>query len=291
MFYYINAPGIGSDEGCHWGDESKPIGNWSPYVAGANTDADGSTFVKVGLNPVWQSSSLYSTKPEFGLEIECPNDDCEGIPCKVDGSGVTSDQEAAGAGGSPFCVVTVPSGSKANIVVSFLNGSGGSYTSSAPVVSTTSATPTTSSAPTTTSTTSAAPTTSSTTSTTSTTPSSTPSSAASSTSTSTSTSSPESTTSSSPSSTAGSYSASGSPSASPTALLGIGGIFQENQTSSSFGWNSPSSTSSGPADLSTADSEPAAASETESNENAGSNHGGAAMAGLIVALVAAGYML
>ncbi|EMR71643.1 putative sun domain protein [Eutypa lata UCREL1] len=116
--YYINAPGIGSDEGCKWGDSSQPIGNWSPFVAGANTVADGSTYVKVGLNPVWQESSLSGTKPDFGLEIECPNDDCNGIPCKVDGSGVVSDNEASGAGGSPFCVVTVPKGSKANVVVS-----------------------------------------------------------------------------------------------------------------------------------------------------------------------------
>ncbi|RYP47484.1 hypothetical protein DL768_006456 [Monosporascus sp. mg162] len=104
--YYINAPGVDSSKGCIWGDSSTPIGNWSPYVAGANTVFGGTTFVKVGLNPVWEESALSSTKPNFGLEIKCPDGGCTGLPCRVDGSGVVSDNEAKGAGGSPFCVVT-----------------------------------------------------------------------------------------------------------------------------------------------------------------------------------------
>ncbi|RYP75711.1 hypothetical protein DL771_002198 [Monosporascus sp. 5C6A] len=86
--YYINAPGVDSSKGCIWGDSSTPIGNWSPYVAGANTVFGGATFVKVGLNPVWEESALSSTKPDFGLEIECPDGGCTGLPCRVDGSGV-----------------------------------------------------------------------------------------------------------------------------------------------------------------------------------------------------------
>ncbi|RYP30383.1 hypothetical protein DL767_006291 [Monosporascus sp. MG133] len=86
--YYINAPGVDSSKGCIWGDSSTPIGNWSPYVAGANTVSGGTTFVKVGLNPVWEESALSSTKPDFGLEIECPDGGCTGLPCRVDGSGV-----------------------------------------------------------------------------------------------------------------------------------------------------------------------------------------------------------
>ncbi|OTA57774.1 glycoside hydrolase family 132 protein, partial [Hypoxylon sp. EC38] len=123
--YYINAPGVDSSQGCHWGDKSKPIGNWSPYVAGANTVEGGSTFVKLGLNPVWQDSPLYNTKPNFGLKVECPDGNCNGAKCEVDGNGVVSDNKATGAGGSDFCVVTVPPGSKAHIVVYNLDGSGG----------------------------------------------------------------------------------------------------------------------------------------------------------------------
>ncbi len=275
--YYINAPGVGAAEGCVWGDSNKPIGNWAPYVAGANTVADGSTYVKVGINPVWESSSLYGTKPNFGLEIECPNNDCNGIPCKVDGNGIVSNNAASGAGGAAFCVVTVPKGSKANIVVSFLDGSGGGSTSSAPVESTT--VPTTSSAPPTTSTSSPTPTS---TSTTSSTPSSTSSSTPPSTSTSSSSTPPS--TSSSPSSSSAAYSTSSSTTSSDSFP---GGVFQENRTSSSSEGTS-STTTSGPVDISTSDAEPA---PSETNENAGSNHGGTSMAGLIVALVAASYLL
>ncbi|KAF5098310.1 hypothetical protein D0Z03_001241 [Geotrichum reessii] len=47
--YYINAPGVGATDGCVWGSKNKPIGNWSPYVAGANTDNNGNTFVKIAF--------------------------------------------------------------------------------------------------------------------------------------------------------------------------------------------------------------------------------------------------
>lgn len=97
--FYINPPGVSADEGCHWGDDSKPVGNWAPYVAGANTDKDGSTFVKLGLNPIWQDSSLFATKPSFGLKIECEGGGCNGLPCSIDGNGVTSNNKATGAGG------------------------------------------------------------------------------------------------------------------------------------------------------------------------------------------------
>ncbi|KAI2635015.1 hypothetical protein GGS21DRAFT_88604 [Xylaria nigripes] len=101
--FYINPPGVGSDEGCHWGDASRPTGNWAPYVAGANTDSSGNTFVKLGINPVWQGSALYSDKPTFGLRIECDGN-CNGLPCEINGNGVVSDEEATGAGGSDFWV-------------------------------------------------------------------------------------------------------------------------------------------------------------------------------------------
>lgn len=121
--YYLNPPGVGSD-GCRWGTDSSPIGNWAPYVAGANTVANGDTFVKIGYNPVWQSSSLGSQAPSYGLKIECPDGGCNGLPCMINpGGSVESNNGAVGAGGSAFCVVTVPKGKTAHIVA--FDGSGG----------------------------------------------------------------------------------------------------------------------------------------------------------------------
>ncbi|KAI0140108.1 hypothetical protein F4776DRAFT_577046 [Hypoxylon sp. NC0597] len=274
--YYINAPGVDSSQGCHWGDETKPIGNWSPYVAGANTVEGGSTFVKLGINPVWQDSPLYDTKPSFGLRVECPDGNCNGAKCQVDGNGVDSDNKASGAGGSDFCVVTVPPGSKANIVVYNLDGSGGdtessSSSSSKPSStqpSSTSSTPTTSSVPSTTTTS---------------TSSSSKSSSTSSSSVVTSSSVIRST-----SSSSSSPSSTQATSASATSYLG--GVFQENGTAStSFSWVGPSSTA-GPASVSTSGDE-STSSDTNKNEGAGQRQGGAAIAGLVVAFVAASYLL
>ncbi|KAF4126713.1 Beta-glucosidase (SUN family) [Geosmithia morbida] len=116
--FYINPPGVGV-EGCIWGDESQPLGNWSPYVAGANTDSDGSTFVKLGWNPIYEASSLMSTETKFGVKIECPDGGCNGLPCAIEpasGGHVDSSLSATGAGGADFCVVTVPSGGTAHII-------------------------------------------------------------------------------------------------------------------------------------------------------------------------------
>ncbi|KAI1849322.1 hypothetical protein JX265_012117 [Neoarthrinium moseri] len=266
--FYINPPGVDSDKGCHWGDESQPIGNWAPYVAGANTDSSGSTFVKLGLNPIWQGSSLFGTKPSFGMKIECPSGNCVGLPCSIDGNGVTSNLKATGAGDSDFCVVTVPKGKSANIVVYNLDGSSGSTTSAAP--------PTTSSKP--------QPTTTSTTPTTSATPttSSTP----------TSTSVPS--TSSKASSTSHeSSSSSYPPSSSSASAYSIGGIFQENGTSTSaFSWVSASSTPTSVSGSGSDSSSAGAASATESSKNESSAaQGNGAIAGLIVAFIAAACLL
>lgn len=125
--YYINPPGS-SVADCVWGVSSKPVGNWSPYVAGANTDGDGNTFVKLGWNPIWQDSALKSTLPSFGVKIECPDGGCNGLPCEIspnsDGS-VDSKESAVGAGNAAFCVVTVPKGGVANIVAYNVDGSSG----------------------------------------------------------------------------------------------------------------------------------------------------------------------
>jgi hypothetical protein len=126
--YYVNPPGV-ADEGCIWGDQSKNIGNWAPFVAGANTVTSGETFVTLGYNPVWESSALKNTKPTYGLKIECNGGGCNGLPCEINPSTnpvgtVTSPNAAVGAGGASFCVVTVPKGGSANIVVFDLGGGG-----------------------------------------------------------------------------------------------------------------------------------------------------------------------
>ncbi|WKT45670.1 SUN family [Fusarium oxysporum f. sp. vasinfectum] len=107
--FYINPPGTG-EEGCIWGTESEPIGNWSPYVAGADTQSNASC-------------------PDFGVEIQWPDGGCNGLPCRIDpakGEGnVGSSLSAKGAGGAAFCVVTVQKGSTAQIVA-FSSGKGSS---------------------------------------------------------------------------------------------------------------------------------------------------------------------
>ncbi|KAJ3499779.1 hypothetical protein NLG97_g41 [Lecanicillium saksenae] len=121
--YYINAPGSTRAD-CRWGTDTLAVGNWAAYVAGANTDANGQTFVKLGINPVWQASNLFGSKPEYGVKIECPDGDCNGLPCEIHaGGGLLSNNAATGAGGADFCVVTVPKGKTAHIVA--FDGSGG----------------------------------------------------------------------------------------------------------------------------------------------------------------------
>ncbi|KAK2071096.1 hypothetical protein P8C59_005547 [Phyllachora maydis] len=97
--YYVNAPGVKVDQGCIWGDPSNPFGNWAPYVAGANTDKNGRTFVKIGYNPIWTGCDLSKTMPSFGIKIECPDGGCNGVPCsinpKTDGIGVVNSPDAA----------------------------------------------------------------------------------------------------------------------------------------------------------------------------------------------------
>ncbi|KAK3991341.1 hypothetical protein QBC44DRAFT_323452 [Cladorrhinum sp. PSN332] len=127
--YYVNAPGISASRGCIWGVITEAIGNWSPYVAGANTMSNGDTFVKIAWNPEWLNTpDLAKDTPKYGLEIKCPGGGCNGLPCAIDPSkggvgSVVSPVSAKGVGGADFCVVTVPNGGQAEIVVFNTDGS------------------------------------------------------------------------------------------------------------------------------------------------------------------------
>ncbi|KAF3491224.1 uncharacterized protein GIQ15_00741 [Arthroderma uncinatum] len=128
--YYINPPGTDTDTACVWGTNANPWGNWSPYVSGANVDGSGQTFLKLGWNPIYlePATPFKDESPKFGVKVECEG--CNGLPCEIDpaknkvneitGSGTD------GAGGAAFCVVTVPKGTQATIVVFEAGNSGGS---------------------------------------------------------------------------------------------------------------------------------------------------------------------
>ncbi|KAJ9601923.1 hypothetical protein H2200_013593 [Cladophialophora chaetospira] len=131
--YYINPPGIGTDQACVWGSNSNPYGNWSPYVAGANTDNSGNTFIKLGWNPIYlePTTPFRNQVPTWGVKIDCPNGGCNGLPCAIDPSqnGVNemTGGSSVGAGGGAFCVVTVSPGATANFVVFNTGGDQGDH--------------------------------------------------------------------------------------------------------------------------------------------------------------------
>lgn len=117
--FYINPPGVSTTDGCIWGSKDKPHGNWTPYVAGANMDDNGQTFVKIGWNPKYIDD--FKDKPSFGIRVTCDDGDCDGLPCEIDPSktgynGVsgssTGKQENAG-----YCIVTAKNKSSAKIEV------------------------------------------------------------------------------------------------------------------------------------------------------------------------------
>lgn len=129
--YYINPPGVDTSTACVWGTSANPWGNWSPYVAGANEDASGNTYIKLGWNPIMLEAAtpFRNTMPTWGVSIECPNGGCNGLPCAIDPTQNSVNQMVGsatdGAGGGAFCVVTVAKGSSANFVVTGSGGSGG----------------------------------------------------------------------------------------------------------------------------------------------------------------------
>ncbi|KAK4237753.1 hypothetical protein C8A03DRAFT_15748 [Achaetomium macrosporum] len=264
--YYINAPGVPASKGCVWGTIDKPIGNWSPFVAGANTMAGGETFVKIAWNPEYLKTPLKNTLPTFGLKIECPGGGCNGVPCSIDPSkdglnGVSSPVATDGVEGSGFCVVTVPKGGTANIVVFNTDGSSGSPASSSKskeppkttsvAKPTTTSTPSTSSAPSSTSSLSSAP---------------------------------------SSSSVKKASSTKSASRSSTTSDIFVGGIFQEQSASGeTSSYSAPSSTAQ-PVASTTADAAGPSSATPSKNEGIAAE-GGSAIAGLVVALVAAAALL
>jgi hypothetical protein len=120
--YYINIPGYGTDVACVWGDSSTPVGNWAPYVAGANQASDGSTYVMVGINPIYccENNAFKGADPGFAIRIDCPSGNCNGMPCECNPSTMGVNKctgGSVGAGGAEFCIVTVPDGESANLVI------------------------------------------------------------------------------------------------------------------------------------------------------------------------------
>jgi len=129
--FYVNIPGYNTDTACVWGDGSAPYGNWSPFVAGANQAANGDTFVMVGINPIYccQSNPWPNQDPGFAVRIECPSGNCNGLPCECNPSTMGPNKctgGTVGAGGAEFCLVTVPAGDTANLVIFSTSGKSGS---------------------------------------------------------------------------------------------------------------------------------------------------------------------
>jgi hypothetical protein len=136
--YYINIPGYGTETACVWGDSSNPYGNWAPFVAGANQVADGSTFVMVGINPIYccEANRFAGTDPGFAIRIDCPDGNCNGTPCECNPATMGPNKctgGSVGAGGAEFCIVTVPAGGSANLVI--FSTSNGAVASNSSVIS------------------------------------------------------------------------------------------------------------------------------------------------------------
>lgn len=111
--FYINAPGVTTEEGCTWGSSSNPYGNWAPYVAGFNMDDNGNTYAKIGWNPIYvESASPFSSeKPNFGIRLKCDDpSQCNGDTCEINpatyGYNEVSNDQQSKADGASWCMVT-----------------------------------------------------------------------------------------------------------------------------------------------------------------------------------------
>lgn len=115
--YYVNPLGVSTEDACVWGSSDSPQGNWAPYVAGANMDSDGNTFVKIGWNPKYVES--FSELPSFGIRVVCKSGTCNGLLCEINPSNynkVTA-ETALEADGAAYCVVTADDMAVATIEV------------------------------------------------------------------------------------------------------------------------------------------------------------------------------
>lgn len=119
--YYINSPGISTEDACVWGTKEKAQGNWSPYVGGVNMDKDGNTFIKIGWNPKYLDD-FKDKLPNFGVRITCDDEGkCNGLDCEIDPSKTGYNGISGGSNekslGASYCVVTASDKSNAKIEV------------------------------------------------------------------------------------------------------------------------------------------------------------------------------
>lgn len=118
--YYVNPPGKSTEDGCVWGTNDKEVGNWAPYVAGMNSDANGNTFIKIGVNPK-HIDDFSGNTPNFGLRIVCDNpQDCNGMECELNPKNGYNKAKGPSSGlslGAEYCIVTAKNHAKAKIEV------------------------------------------------------------------------------------------------------------------------------------------------------------------------------
>ena len=118
--YYINPPGVSTDDGCVWGSKDKPHGNWAPYVAGTNMNNQGNTFVKIGYNPIY-TRDYQNKKPDFGIKITCDEGKCNNANCEIDpsksGFNEVNGSQTGKTEGAAYCVVTAEDKSHARIEI------------------------------------------------------------------------------------------------------------------------------------------------------------------------------
>ena len=123
--FYINAPGVSVEDGCRWGSTANPYGNWAPYVAGFNMDDNGSTFAKIGWNPIYfeDSSPFKNENPSFGIRLKCDDPSkCNGATCEINPkkiglNKVSNSGQQQDADGAAWCVVTATDNSGVSVEV------------------------------------------------------------------------------------------------------------------------------------------------------------------------------
>ncbi|KAI0890598.1 SUN-domain-containing protein [Annulohypoxylon maeteangense] len=98
--YYVNQPGVSTEDGCVWDCASNhdECGNWAPTILGVGKAADGNTYISLFPN-----TPTSSAKPRMNINITGD----VSIPCYF--------QDGAYAVGNSGCTTTIPSGGKAVI--------------------------------------------------------------------------------------------------------------------------------------------------------------------------------